>query len=616
MSLTVEQQKIADEMCEDLKPITFIQGKAGTGKSYLIKELVDLLGIDEILCPTNLAKQVYEKDYNVSARTIHSFFFREFDDIDEGFQNPNEYSHVRDEYFISEIQEKNIIVIDEVSMVRSDLLEMIHKILSTAMGNNLPFGGIKIILVGDLFQLPPVVESDETLKYLKNEYGGVYFFDSHVIQENLSQIKFYELNESVRHKDDSDWVEMLDMLREPPKIKTIIPMLKEINTRVVSPEQIPEGILAITPSNAEANKINKRELDKIQGEEFTSKANFKIKEIGRDEYLEFEYGDELHDVDTSKYYPIEVPSRFDPFLTYKIGARVMFTGSVMGGAKNGDFGTIIDKRIDVDPRWGEKERILVKLDKNNRTVYVSLRDYSATDYKYEMVYDPVEHSLRREKPFIQRVKQYPFKLGYAFTIHKSQGQSFDNMLLDLKSNIFASGQLYVALSRVRTLDGLYLTRPVAFSDIIVDEKIIQFLEYLKTGEYPPISSQGSLVDFRKSKNTPLNDLLVEFSKTTKLNTQYGHIANYTINRLLYFAYALYQENELEMVLIELKKIAQIIFNLFLLSEDDLECIERVKTMSEKGVDEDVCELVLSNIYNIYKRVQDKPRPIVTDKVHN
>lgn len=464
MSLTAEQQKIADEMCEHLEPITFIQGKAGTGKSYLIKELVDILEIDEILCPTNLAKQVYEKDYNVNAKTIHSFFFREFDDIDEGFQNPNEYDCVRDEYFISEVQSKDVIVIDEVSMVRSDLLEMIHKILSTAMGNDLPFGGIKIILVGDLFQLPPVVESDETLKYLKNEYGGVYFFDSHVIQENLSQIKFYELNESVRHKDDSDWVEMLDMLREPPKIKEIIPILKEINTRVVPPEQIPERILAITPSNAEANKINKRELDKIQGEESTSKANFRIKELARDEYLEFEYGDELENVDTSKYYPIEVPSRFDPFLTYKIGARVMFTGSVMGGAKNGDFGTIIDKRVDFDPRWGEKERILVKLDKNGRTVYVSLRDFSATDYKYEMVYDPVQHSLTRKTPYIQRVKQFPFKLGYAFTIHKSQGQSFDDMLLDLKSNIFASGQLYVALSRVRTLDGLYLTRPVAFSD--------------------------------------------------------------------------------------------------------------------------------------------------------
>ena len=611
MSLTEEQQKIADEMCEDLKPITFIQGKAGTGKSYLIKELVNILGIDEILCPTNLAKQVYEKDYRVSAKTIHSFFYREFDDLDEGFQNPNEYNQVKNEYFISEIQEKDIIVIDEVSMVRCDLLEMVHKILSTAMGNSLPFGGIKVILVGDLFQLPPVVESEEILKYLNNEYGGVYFFDSHVIQENLSQIKFYELNESVRHKDDSDWVNMLDMLREPPEINKILPMLREINARVVPPEEIPENIPAITPSNAEANKINKRELDKIQGEEFTSKANFRIKELDRDEYLEFEYGDELEDVDANKYYPIEVPSRFDPFLTYKIGARVMFTGSVMGGAKNGDFGTVIDKRVDVDPRWGKKERILVKLDKNGRTVYVSLRDFSATDYRYEMVYDPDKHSLSRKKPYIQRVKQYPFKLGYAFTIHKSQGQSFDKMLLDLKSNIFASGQLYVALSRVRTLDGLYLTKPVAFSDIIVDEKIIQFLEYLKTGEYPS-TNQESSTDSRIHKSSSLNDLLVEFSRET--NNQEDD-ANNAINRLLDFAYALYQENEFEMVLIELKKIAQIIFNLFLISNDDLECIERVKAMSEEGIDEKDCELVLSNLYDIYKRVHDKPRPIVTDKVH-
>ena len=214
-------------------------------------------------------------------------------------------------------------------------------------------------------------------------------------------------------------------------------------------------------------------------------------------------------------------------------------------------------------------------------------------------------------PYIQRVKQFPFKLGYAFTIHKSQGQSFDEMLLDLKSNIFASGQLYVALSRVRTLDGLYLTQPIAFSDIIVDERIIQFLEFLRTGEVPQISSQGFLIDPRRSKDTRLNDMLVEFSKFTK----YGYGANYTINRLIYYAYALYQEDELEMVMIEIKKIAQIIYNLFLLSGEDLEFIEGVKAMSVEGIYEDVCESVLSNVFNIYKRVCDHPRPIVTDKVH-
>ena len=611
MALTSEQEMIANEMSNHLEQITFIQGTAGSGKSYLIKQLRDIIGIDEILCPTNLAKQVYGE----YAKTIHSFFFSEFDDIDEGFQNPREYDHIKNNWFLNRILSKRIIVIDEVSMVRADLLEMIHKVLSTALGNDLPFGGMKIILVGDLFQLPPVVESEETLKYLNREYGGVYFFDSHVIKDNLSDIKFYELNESVRHKDDTDWLKILDILRETPEIEKVIPILRQINQRVVPNEQIPENITAITPSNAEANRINKSKLERIDGEEFLSKANFKIKELDSDEYLELDYGEDPRIFDTNKYYPIEIPSRFDPLLRYKIGAKVMLTGSVNGGGKNGDFGIISGKRIEEYPNGGEKEYILIKLiDKGNRIVSVSINDRFAVDYKYEMTYDSKKHILERKKPYIQRVRQFPFKLAYAFTIHKSQGQSFDEILLDLKSNIFASGQLYVALSRVRTLDGLYLTKPVAFSDIIVDDRIIQFFHFLRTGELIPISSQGYLIDREGSRNTPLNDLLLEFSDKTRDSIESENDVNYVINRLIYYAYALYQADEFDMILLEIKKIGQVISNLFVIPHDDWAYIQMVKGMDEESADEDLCNMALSNLFRIYKRASQL-KPIIVDKIH-
>ena len=610
IELNSEQKKIADELCENLAPITFIQGKAGSGKSYLIKELRKLLGIDEILCPTNLAKQVYGN----YAKTIHSFFLSEFDNLDEGYQNPEKYTHIRNDNFLSKIYFKKIIVIDEVSMVRADLIEMIHKILSTALRNNSPFGGIKMILVGDLFQLPPIVESEETFKYLQREYGGIYFFNSHVIQNNLSSMKFYELNKSERHKDDPVWENMLDMLREPPKVNKIIPVLKKINNRVVPRDEIPEHAKAITPSNAQAIKINNMNLNAISGETFISKAHFKIKELDSDEYLEFVYDENCNlNLDTTMYYPIEVPSKFDPLLRYKIGTYVMFTGSVRGGAKNGDFGTIIDKRKEYN-KYEDKvlDIILVKLEKNNEEIHVGLNGYSAVDYKYEMVYDSYQHSLRRKKPFIQCVTQYPLKLGYAFTIHKSQGQTFDSMLLDLESNIFASGQLYVALTRVKELDNLYLKEPIAFSDIIVDENIIHFLEFLRTDKQ--VSKGKSSIDVQKSKNTPLNDLFEKFLHETKNNIITENDVNYVINRTLNCAYALYQEDEYEMILLEIKKIIQVISNSFIISADDKMFFKRVNEINEQ-VDEYICNLALSNIYNIYRKVYNSSQPILIDKYY-
>lgn len=201
------QEEIIEYLCNAPKGITFIHGKAGCGKTYLLQKIEKNVRGSVILTPTNLSRSMYR-----GASTMHSFFFGAFDNLDEGYQNPdNLASRAIGTSIYAKIQATKILIIDEISMVRSDTFEMMNKIFQKVLSNKEPFGGIPTVVVGDMFQLPPVVEDKAIEQYLQKEYGGFYFFHSHVIKDNLDKIRFFELTKSFRQQNDATFVEILDL---------------------------------------------------------------------------------------------------------------------------------------------------------------------------------------------------------------------------------------------------------------------------------------------------------------------------------------------------------------------------------------------------------------------
>lgn len=165
------QRDVMDYLSKNPKGITFVHGKAGCGKTYLINQIESSNHGCQVLTPTNLAASLYKR-----ARTLHSFFWKGFDNLEEGFQNPDNITSLKASAMASELSGVSMLVFDEISMVRSDTFEMMNQICQRAKGNTLPFGGIPVVVVGDLFQLPPVVSEDAIYEYLMKEYGGIYFF--------------------------------------------------------------------------------------------------------------------------------------------------------------------------------------------------------------------------------------------------------------------------------------------------------------------------------------------------------------------------------------------------------------------------------------------------------
>lgn len=554
--------------------ITFIHGKAGCGKTYIIRKLVEKIDYCQVLAPTNLAASLYN-----SARTIHSFFWDVLDDMEEGYMNPKNLAGKNLSRIKSIIEDLDMLIIDEISMVRADMFEMINRICQLCMGNKDPFGGVPVVVVGDLFQLPPIVTDEQTYHYLMNEYNGIYFFHSHVIQKHSDKINFFELTKSYRQLNDADFVSVLDKFRQPLTAKEKAELVNALNCRVV--DNIPTDVPYVASSNEMVRRINSNKLAELPGDETVLYADYMIQEKDSTDLVHITH-DKLRELETP-IKPIVLPSSCDSEFRFKIGARVMICKSASKhGLINGHIGHI---------RAFNGKIFTIELEKSNKTVwcpspYDQHVNRYMNDFRYGMSYDEEAHKLTRVSPFIQKTKQFPLKLAYAITIHRSQGQTYDRIVIDLKSHIFAPGQLYVALSRVKSLDGLFLTKKIAISDIIADESVFIFLNQLR-------KKRGGEVVKLPSRNSSSDQVCEEFSKYLE-----DHFLDILPIGFIYTCLDsyknLYSIGEYEKAGTEIEKILEMLKQTY-----GIEC--SLQTACSSGSE---CQTFLKEVFEEYKKVVD------------
>jgi ATP-dependent DNA helicase PIF1 len=390
----------------------FVTGRAGTGKSTLLTCLRELLAEEMVIvAPTGLAA------VTVGGQTIHSFF-----GLPPRLIRPDDIRRSRNGGIMRRLK---FLVIDEVSMVRSDLMWAIDQALRVNRGRpREPFGGVRLALFGDLHQLPPVVNDAEVASHLEAEYGGPFFFSIAALREGAGTA-LIELSQVFRQRDES-LLRVLNRVREGDADEDDLVVLNE---RVHPIRTLSEGedYVILTPTNAAASRINAAYLDKIPGNPAAYEA-----------------------ATTGEYNASAQPT--DGTLLLKPGAKVMLL------------------RNDPDRRWvnGTIARI-ARLDEDRVWVEVGGEEHEVEQASWESrryAYDKAAEKI--VETVAGTFRQFPLRLAWALTIHKSQGLTLDKVYVDLGRGTFAHGQTYVALSRCRTLDGLALARPLKPSDIMFD----------------------------------------------------------------------------------------------------------------------------------------------------
>lgn len=422
--LDPEQSEICKEM-ENSNDNFYITGKAGTGKSFLLSSFRKTTHKNHIvLAPTGLAA------LNVGGVTLHSVFgYKNLVNLNIEDISPWTIQLKSDNRLVLSLV--TTIIIDEVSMVRADTFEKIDRILKIVNGNNLPFGGKQLLLFGDLFQLPPIAKEAER-KFLFQRFGGVHFFCANAFKQSGFQCR--ELTINHRQKEDIEYFELLNRVREGHITAKDIWTL---NNRVVQESSIYDRVTTLLPTKAEVEYINQE----------------RIRQLDSQEYI---YHSVILKNERSELNPaFEASFPIAKTLRLKKGVLVMMVvNDPEHRWANGTLGIVSDL---------SDSSISVAINKN---VYeISLFEFSEQKVIYE------NGKLKYEDIFT--VAQYPIVPAYAITIHKSQGQTYQNVICDI-NKCFADGQAYVALSRCVRLSGLHLSHPISKTGIKVNKSVLDF----------------------------------------------------------------------------------------------------------------------------------------------